>query len=443
MSDHQTAAKVALAAAEARFATNNPLSKVQHELAVASLPGGNTRTLLHTPPFPLTISRGEGTSLYDLDGHKYLDLAGDLSAGLFSHTPPPPVLAALTTALTTVGLSLGGTTLAEHRHATLLCTRFDLDRVRFANSGTEANLYAVAAARRFTRKRKVVVFAGGYHGGVLSFPGTEPAAGNVDRDEYVVVPVYNDLDAAKAVMERIAKEGDLAAVLVEALQGAGGVIPGTAEFLRGVRRVAKEAGAVFILDEVMTSRLAPGGLGREMGLEPDLVTLGKYLGGGFAFGAFGGHEEVMAVYDPRREGALGHSGTFNNNTMAMHAGRAALEEVYTPEVCVDFNARGNGLRERLVEVSRGTRMSFTGRGSLIGVHCTEDGTEEIRSGHDVVGMERRDLNDLFWFEMLEGGFWIARRGYMALILQTTDEEMDRFVDAVVRFLGRHRDIFAL
>ncbi|KAK0648315.1 pyridoxal phosphate-dependent transferase [Cercophora newfieldiana] len=425
---HHAAAKAALAAAEARFASTNPLSKAQHELAISSLPGGNTRTLLHTPPFPLTISRGEGTHLYDLDGHKYLDLAGDMSAGLLGHTPLPPIRTALLTALDTIGLSLGGTTTAEARHASAICARFGLDRIRFANSGTEANLYALAAARKFTSRRKVVVFAGGYHGGLLSFPGREAAGNVVDREDFVV---------------GLAKTDGVAAVLMEAVQGAGGVIPGRKEFLLAVREAAREVGAVFILDEVMTSRLAPGGLGRELGLEPDMVTLGKYLGGGFAFGAFGGREEIMAVYDPRREGAMGHSGTFNNNTMAMHAGRAALEEVFTPEVCVEFNQRGDVLRGRLVAAAKGTRMAFTGRGSLIGVHCTEDGMEEILSGGDVEGKERRDLNDLFWFEMLEEGFWIARRGYMALILQTTDEEMDRFVAAVVRFLERHRDIFVI
>ena len=262
----------------------------------------------------------------------------------------------------------------------------------------------------------------------------------------MIVGRYNDNELARGVISSVAAgEGEegLAAVLVEALQGAGGVIPGRKDFLLAVRQAARDAGAVFILDEVMTSRLAPGGLGSEMGLEPDLVTLGKYLGGGFAFGAFGGGEDIMEVYDPRREGALAHSGTFNNNTVAMHAGYAALSEVFTPEVCVEFNRRGDALRERLVGAARGTRVSFTGRGSLIGVHCTEDGMEEITAGGDVVGKERRDLNDLFWFEMLEQGFWIARRGYMALILETTEEEMDMFVDAVVAFLDRHRDIFVI
>lgn len=309
-----------------------------------------------------------------------------------------------------------------------------------ANTGTEANLHALAGARAFTGRRRVVVFAGGYHGAVLSFGGGVVAENGVDAGDFVVVGRYNDLELAREVISGVE---DLAAVLVEAVQGAGGVIPGGREFLRGVRQAARERGALFVLDEVMTSRLAPNGVGVEMGLEPDLVTMGKYLGGGLAFGAFGGREEVMRVYDPRVEGSLAHSGTFNNNTLAMCTGYAALKEVFTEEVCVDFNERGDGFRERLRDVSKGTRLSFTGKGSLIGLHFTEDGVEEILCGEDIREKERRDLRDLFWFEMLEAGFWTTRRGFIALILVTPDEELDRFVEAVRGFLEKHRDIMAV
>ncbi|KAK3346390.1 pyridoxal phosphate-dependent transferase [Lasiosphaeria hispida] len=444
MTAPNTAAQRALAAAEARFIANNPLSQKQHTLAAGSLPGGNTRSLLHTSPFPLTVNRGQGTHLWDEDGHRYLDLAGDLSAGLLGHTPHPAVRAALLTALDAVGLNLGATTVQEERHAALLCARFRLERVRMANSGTEANLHALAGARAFTGRRRVVVFAGGYHGGVLSFPGVGEVRGNtVDVAEFVVVPRYNDLEGAKAVVQRAAAGGDLAAVLIEAVQGAGGVIPGMEGFLRGVREAARAVGAVFVLDEVMTSRLAPNGLGVELGLEPDLVTLGKYLGGGLTFGAFGGRADIMAVYDPRLAGSLAHSGTFNNNTLAMHTGYAALSEVYTPEVSAVFNAKGDALREQLVVVARGTRLSFTGRGSLIGLHFTEDGTEQIQSGEHIKGKERGDLRDLFWFEMLEAGFWITRRGFIALMLGTPDEELDGFIQAVSKFLDRHSDLMTV
>lgn len=209
----------------------------------------------------------------------------------------------------------------------------------------------------------------------------------------------------------------------------------------GQQESAKKAGAVFIVDEVMTSRLAPGGLHGVFGLKPDLVTLGKYLGGGFAFGAFGGRQEIMAVYDPRSAGAVVHSGTFNNNTMTMHVGYAGLSKILTPEVNIAFNAKGDRYRQRLREVTKGTKCSVTGYGALWVVHFSDIGLQDIRSVEDV--SERHDLHDLFWFEMLEDGYWIHRRGSIALILETPDEELDRFVGCVGKFLERHEDVLKL
>lgn len=283
------------------------------------------------------------------------------------------------------------------------------------------------------------MFNGGYHGGCFSFGGGKAAPNTADKGDFVVVQRYGDEEAAaeaERVIEETAKGGNLAAVLVEGLQGAGGCLPGSKGFLLAVQEAAKRASALFILDEVKTSRLAPNGLGQELGLSPDLVTLGKYLGGGFSFGAFGGRKEIMdSVYDPRVKGSLAHSGTFNNNTMTMCAGYAGLKEVFTEEVCVEFNKVGDDLRERLNDVAKGTRLRFTGRGSLIGLHFREDGTLESQ--------ERADLRDLFWFEMLERAFWMTRRGSIAMMLDTPKEELDRFVDAVSRFLERYAGIMTL
>jgi len=434
------AASKALLAAEARYITNNPLSKQIYDQATSSLPGGNTRTVLHTFPFPLAITHGKGAHVWDADGHEYLDLVGELSAGLYGHSNPT-IHNAIQRVLSSTGLSLGGQTPYEQRFASLLCARFHLDSVRMTNSGTEANLHALAGARRFTGRRKVVVFSGGYHGAVLSFPDGKPAENVVDKGDFVVVPRYNDVELAQEVIKKVGNE--LAAVLIEPMQGAGGCIVGKRAFLHAVQEVAREVGALFILDEVMTSRLAPGGLGAELGLKPDLMTMGKYLGGGFAFGAFGGREEVMRVFDPREPGALAHSGTFNNNTMSMCVGATGLEEVFTPEVCVKFNAKGDSLKKRLQDIARGTRLTFTGRGSLIGLHFTEDGMQDIICGEDLKGRDRKDLRDLFWFEMLEAGYWITRRGFIALILETSDDELDAFVQAVKEFLQKHKNLMTV
>jgi glutamate-1-semialdehyde 2,1-aminomutase len=212
-----------------------------------------------------------------------------MTAGLFGHSQPL-IRNTIIETIDTVGLNLGANNTKEAEYAALLCSRFALDRIRFCNSGTEANLHALAAARHFTGRRKIVVFAGGYHGAVLSFGGGRAAPNNVDLDDWIFAR-YNDIESAQ---KAIRQEG-VAAVILEGMQGAGGAIPGTAEFLHAVQQAAKESSVLFILDEVMTSRLSPGGIAGKLDLEPDLKTFGKYLGAGLAIGAFGGRADVMAV----------------------------------------------------------------------------------------------------------------------------------------------------
>lgn len=363
----------------------------------------------------------------------YTDFVGELTAALYGHSNTA-IHAAITSTLSTTGLNLGATTRLEAQFARLLCSRFNLQRVRFTNSGTEATLHAIQGARKFTRKRKVVVFSGGYHGACFYFPGGGPVENSVDRQEWIVGR-YNDVDATRELIE---ESGDVAAVLVEGMQGAGGCIPGSREFLFQCQESARKVGAVFALDEVMTSRLGPGGLQKIIGLEPDITILGKYLAGGISFGAFGGGEDIMRVYDPREQRALAHSGTFNNNTLGMAAGFAGLSQVYTPEVSVEFNKMGDKFRRDLQDVSEGTKMTITGLGTILAIHFLKDGKKLIWRDEDL--QEDTDLKDLFWFEMMEEGFWIMRRGTVAMILGTTVEELDRFRGSVQNFLERHRDL---
>jgi glutamate-1-semialdehyde 2,1-aminomutase len=191
----------------------------------------------------------------------------------------------------------------------------------------------------------------------------------------------------------------------------------------------------------MTSRLGPEGLQAIVGLSPDITTFGKYLGGGLAFGAFGGREDIMAVYDPRSPNSLAHSGTFNNNTLAMHAGFVGLNNIWTPEVAVEFNKLGDYFRENLQKAARGTKMSVTGRGALNAIHFSEVGTTEITCKESID--EDWGLKDLFFIEMMEDGFWITRRGSIALILGTPKSELDRFVSSVSKFLERHSSLVSL
>ncbi|KAJ4374196.1 hypothetical protein N0V83_002937 [Neocucurbitaria cava] len=426
----------ALEAAKARFVEKNNESLRLHQEAAKSLPGGNTRSVLYTSPFPVFLKNGQGYHITDEDGHTYTDLVGELTAGLYGHSQPL-IQEALIDTIKNVGLNLGGTTTLETRHAALICKRYKLDLIRFTNSGTEANLHAIQGAKRFTGKKKVVVFTGGYHGGCYTFPDDRPAENCVDQDDWIIAE-YNDIEDTR---KKIEESADVAAVLIEGMQGRGPCIVGEHEFLHQVQRSARKVGAVFILDEVQTSRLAPGGLQELVGLQPDITTLGKFLGGGIAFGAFGGREDIMRVYDPREANSLGHSGTFNNNTLGMAAGYTGLSQVYTPEVSVEFNAMGDRLRQRLNDVTRDTKILVTGLGTIMGVHFLKDGKKQLKSFRD--RHEDADLRRLFWFEMMEDGFWITERGSLAIILGTPWEELEKFVACVERFLEKHRGLVSL
>jgi glutamate-1-semialdehyde 2,1-aminomutase len=267
----------------------------------------------------------------------------------------------------------------------------------------------------------------------LSFVGGKPAPNNVDLDDWIVAR-YNDIPSAQ---EAIRTPG-VAAVLLEGMQGSAGAICASPEFLHAIQNTAKEAGVLFMLDEVMTSRLGPNGIAGLMDLKPDLRTFGKYLGAGLAFGAFGGCEHVMGVFDPRNPDALAHSGTFNNNTLAMNAGCAAMSQVFTPEVCTSFNNLGEWFLQTLAEVTKGTKCCFTGKGTILTVHFTDEGVQTMARSGDVE--ECWDLKDVFWMEMMDEGFLLQRRGTIALILETPKSELERFVHCVRAFLARHQEI---
>ncbi|KAL7944791.1 pyridoxal phosphate-dependent transferase [Trichoderma barbatum] len=423
--------------AKVLYVARNTKSHVIHQHATKSFPGGNTRTVLHADPFPICMKSGQGYQLTSEDGNAYTDFTGEFTAALYGHSNPV-ILDAVSNVLQNVGMNIGATTSQEQLFARELCQRFALERVRFTNSGTEANLHALAAARDFTNKRKVVVFNRGYHGGVLGFKDGKPAPNNVDPNDWIVVK-YNDVDAAT---KAIHSEG-VAAVLVEGMQGNGGCILGTPEFLTGIQDAAAKSGVVFILDEVMTSRITASGFAGLRGIKPDLKTFGKYLGGGLAFGALGGRADIMAAFDPRLSTSISHSGTFNNNTLVTHAGYAGLKKVYTPEVADRFTEMGSLFISKLQEAVKGTRITFTGIGSVMCSHFIEGDVEvkDIVSADDV--QENEALKDLFWFEMLEQRFWVTRRGFIALILETPQSELDRFVDAVKGFVSKYNDVLAI
>jgi glutamate-1-semialdehyde 2,1-aminomutase len=414
-----------LAEAETRYVTANPESHRFHEERARFMPGGNTRTTIHQPPFPLTIVHGEGARVTDADGHEYLDFLGEYTAGLYGHSHPV-IVDAIGTALAE-GFVLGAPNRYEALLAEAICTRFpSIELVRFCNSGTEANLLALSLSRAVTGRAGVLVFAGAYHGGILLFAhGISPLN---PPFTWVVGEYNNATEAARLVAEHA---HELAAVIVEPLQGAAGVIAGDPDFLHALREVTAAHDLVLVFDEVMTARLSPGGMQQLLEIEPDLTTLAKFVGGGLSFGAFGGRADLMRRFDPSQPDALQHGGTFNNDVLTMAAGAAGLTQVLTEAEVSRLNGLGDRLRNRLNALSTERELTFcaTGYGSLIGLHFTPG---PVRNEGDVP--ESAELRALLHLHMLEHGFSYGRRGFIALSLPLGAADVDGFAEAVEEFL---------
>src|SRR5215831_10193732 len=369
----------ALLEARATYVARRQKSKAQHQAASTVMPGGNTRTVLFYAPFPICAAKGEGAYLTDIDGHRYLNLLDEYTAGLYGHSHPV-IRAAIDKALDD-GINFGAHNRMEAELAAIVCGRFpSIDLVRFTNSGTEANLMALSTARHATGRSKIMVFKGGYHGGLLYFGG---GGIPINAPFPFVLARYNDIEGTRATIRREA--ADLAAILVEPMMGSAGCIPAERAFLAMLREEATSAGTVLIFDEVMTSRFSAGG-------------------------------------------AMPHAGTFNNNVLSMTAGVTGMSKVFTPEAAAALHARGEALRGKLNAVfeDAGVALQMTGRSSLMTLHAV---TGPIRSVDDLAGADDA-AKELIFLDLLERGYYLARRGFIALSLMVGDADLDGFVAAV-------------
>jgi glutamate-1-semialdehyde 2,1-aminomutase len=281
-----------------------------------------------------------------------------------------------------------------------------------------------------------MVMLGGYHGGVLYF-ASGPAPWNAPYD-FVIAP-YNDLDRTLELIEQ--HGADLAAVVMEPMLGSGGCIPTTPEFIQGVFAAARAVGAVTIADEVMTSRHGRCGMVDMLGAQADLTTSGKYIGGGFSFGAFGGTAELLDQYDTSpeagRTSVISHAGTFNNNIATMNAGVAVLGTVYTKDVAEAHFARGEEFRQNVAAVLARSSLpvSVSGFGSMMSLHALAETPTQLRQ------MAKRDavLQDLLFLGLLERGVYIAHRGMMNVGLAHTDDQLaDRRVSRAAGRTAKNR-----
>ncbi|BBK34096.1 glutamate-1-semialdehyde 2,1-aminomutase [Stella humosa] len=366
--------------------------------ACAVMPGGNTRLAVYQAPFPIFIASAAGCRVTDVDGVERLDFINNQSALVHGHCFPPVVAAV--TAQVGRGSCFSGPTDTEVELAEALQARVPgLERMRFTNSGTEAVMLAVKAARAFTGRYKIAKCEGAYHGsydfveasrgstpanwGDAKVParvpyskGTPPAVGDLT----VVMP-YNDVAAAAAILE--AEAGELAAVIVEPIANRPGMIPATPEFLAYLREFTQRTGIPLIFDEIISFRVGFAGAQAGYGIVPDMTTLGKLIGGGFPVGAVAGRTDIMGVFDQRRGSpAVPHTGTFNANPVSMVAGIETLK-AFDEAAVARINRRGDEVRRTIdgIFAKAGIEGQASGAGSLFRIHFTARPLTDYRSAY--------------------------------------------------------------
>ncbi|PJK18411.1 aspartate aminotransferase family protein [Mycolicibacterium goodii] len=371
--------------------------------AVAVLPGGNTRATLFVAPHPPYAVRGKGAEVTDVDGHVVIDCNNNYTALIHGHADAEILDVARTVAAE--GTAFGLPTRFEIEMAETLRDRTGgMAQWRFCNSGTEAVMMLIRAARAYTGRDIIIRFEGSYHGTYDAVvPPTAKGVPAALTNTVIEVP-QGDIDAVERVLEK--HRGQVAAVLIDLMPNRAGLKPASAEAVSRLDALVKRHDVLLAVDEVITFRLEYGGLHSRYGITPDLVSLGKVIGGGFPVGAVGGRAEVLSSFSPLTAGPVSWGGTFSANPVTMAAGLTALRRL-TPAVIADLNARGDALRSRLSEAG----VPANGSGSLVRLVFSEP----TRS----------------WWALYRVGVLVGTNGLIALSTAMTDEHIATIGDAVI------------
>ncbi len=404
------------------YLERTPRSRALHERFSRVMPAGQTRTIVHFDPYPVVLTGGEGPVVRDVDGHEYVDVLNNYTSLVHGHRHPE-IAEAVRRALES-GTAFPAPHPSQLELAELLCERYPAaEQVRFTSSGSEATLLALRIARAATGRRLVVAFEGGYHGSVPELADGGP--------ELVRVP-YNDLGAVESALGP-----SVAAVIVEPFLGSGGVVPALPGFLEAVRARAAAVGALFVLDEVQALRSSFEGVHGSLDLFPDLVLVGKIVGGGFPVGGVFGRAELLAYTDPRHPRALSHSGTFNGNVVTTAAGVVSLRMLDNGAIEA-LNERAGTLADGIESAAaRAAVPALVSRaGSILQVHLAAD-YPTVAPEPGVV--ERRALVALHLALLLEG-VYAAPRGMLNLSTTMTDDHLSRVVSGYEQAFARLRDV---
>ncbi len=386
---------------------------------------------------PLFISRGEGSKMIDADGNEYIDYIGSWGPHLFGHNPEF-IKSALLESIEN-GTSFGAPTEVEIKMAELITELVpSVEMIRMVNSGTEATMSAVRAARGYTEREKFIKFEGCYHGhadyflikagsgaltlGVPTSPGV--TKGNAAD---TLLADFNNLESVKDLVQK--NKDEVAAIIIEPIAGNMGVIKSNDDFIKGLRELCDEEKIVLIFDEVMTGfRVAKGGAQEVLGITPDLSTFGKIIGGGLPVGAFGGKKEIMEKIAP--SGPIYQAGTLSGNPLAMAAGYAALKYIKDNPGLFDL------LEEKAVKVDKGFKANLEKLGKNYAMNrigsmsCMFFNEKPVNNFADAVASDT-ELYGKYFHEMLKRGVYLAPAQFEAMFISTvhTDEDLNKTIEA--------------
>ncbi len=431
------------------FLTPDSQSAKWYREAIQFIPAGTSKANLYMRPHQLYVRGGSGCWATDLDGVERLDCINNFTALIHGHAFPP-VVRAVTEQLSR-GTNFAFSTPEELMLAKLLVERIPgLEKVRFGNSGTEAVMMAIKAARAFTGRDRIAKIEGAYHGyyddvqvsfhstppnwGPDDAPASLPSSGGIPKhrvQETLVLP-WNDADATERLILR--HKNELAAVIVDPLANRMGFIPAAPGYLTHLRQVTRAHGILLIFDEVISLRVSYEGAQGRYGGDPDLTAMGKIIGGGFPIGTTGGKAEVMAVFDPGTKGPrILSGGTFSANPVSMIAGLAAMQAMDRPAFA-GLGEMGSRLRNRLNDVFRksGQRGQVTGDGSLFRLMLVD---RPLRNYRDTIepGLDARSYR--LFMALLDAGIMVNDNGLGCLSTPMGQAELDRIETALDRALG--------
>jgi len=431
-----------------------PGSKALFERASRVLPGGVSRNTVLRGAHPIYAKEACGVTVTDVDDIERLDFSNNMSSLIHGHAHPPTV-AAVTEQLGR-GTAFTLATEAEILFAEHMCGRSpNFDKIRFVNSGTEAVMAGVKAARAFTGRPKIAKVEGAYHGaydyvevsqasspanwGAYDRPNAVPLAAGTPAgitEDVIVIP-FNDAETATAILD--SHKDRIACILVDPIPHRAGLVPIAAPFMHALRRWADANGALLMVDEVITFRSEVGGMQARIGVPADLTAMAKMIGGGFPVGAIAGRGDVMDVFVHGEKGLrLPHAGTFSANPVTMVAGRVAME-LFDAAAVARLNGLGDYARDAVAQAIRvsGAPASVTGAGSLLRLHLKPEAPADYRAAH-MNSAEARALN-AFIDALYDNGIVAVHTGTMALSTPMERGHIDRMAEAVLTSLRAIRD----